>query len=162
VEQSKLDNDVVRARVTRIKRQGEKIKIRTGISQEEAEIIALRHCEGILRPDVELPFDDKEFQGCTVRDVLADPDRFVGATLADPLEGIEYGVCKAKILRRADGSLWIHSFAHGRSRQRSTEHYLQEAEQDGSGMEHESPSNVPPGGTALYAYLEDTNPNVRE
>jgi hypothetical protein len=47
--------------------------------------------------------------------VLANPDRFVGETLADPLEGIEYGRCKAKIMRRADGSLWIHSFAHGRT-----------------------------------------------
>jgi hypothetical protein len=51
----------------------------------------------------------------TVADVLADPDRFVGATLADPLEGVEYGRCKAKIMRRADGTLWIHSFAYGRT-----------------------------------------------
>ncbi len=49
----------------------------------------------------------------TVADVLADPVRFEGATLADPLEGIEYGACKAKIMRRADGTPWIHSFAHG-------------------------------------------------
>ncbi len=53
--------------------------------------------------------------GTTVAQVLADPDRFVGETLADPLEGIPYGRCKAKIMRRADGSLWIHSFAHGRT-----------------------------------------------
>jgi hypothetical protein len=37
----------------------------------------------------------------------------VGETLADPLEGPAYGPGKAKIMRRADGSLWIHSFAHG-------------------------------------------------
>jgi hypothetical protein len=47
--------------------------------------------------------------------VLADPVAFVGETLADPLEGIAYGVCKAKIMRRADGTPWIHSFAHGRT-----------------------------------------------
>jgi hypothetical protein len=70
---------------------------------------------GILLPDVALPFDLPEFAGCTVTDVLADPERFVGATLADPLEGLEYGVCKARIMRRDDGSLWIHSFAHGRT-----------------------------------------------
>jgi hypothetical protein len=35
------------------------------------------------------------------------------ATLADPLEGPEYGRCKARIMRRADGSLWVRSFAHG-------------------------------------------------
>ena len=45
----------------------------------------------------------------------ASPTRFVGETLADPLEGVAYGRCKAKVMRRADGSLWIHSFAHGRT-----------------------------------------------
>jgi hypothetical protein len=35
--------------------------------------------------------------------------------LADPLEGVEYGTGKAKIMRRADGTLWINSFAHGRT-----------------------------------------------
>ena len=38
-----------------------------------------------------------------------------GATLADPLEGPEYGADKAKIMRRADGSVRIHSFGHGRT-----------------------------------------------
>ena len=75
----------------------------------------MRQCEGVLLPDIVLPFDDPEFAGCTVGDVLADPDRFDGATLADPLEGVEYGTCKAKIMRRADGTLWIHTFAHGRT-----------------------------------------------
>ena len=74
-----------------------------------------RQCEGVLLPDIVLPFDDPEFAGCTVADVLADPDKFEGATLADPLEGIDYGVCKAQVMRRADGSMWIHSFAHGRT-----------------------------------------------
>jgi hypothetical protein len=35
--------------------------------------------------------------------------------LADPLEGIAYGKCKAKIMLRADGTPWIVSFAHGRT-----------------------------------------------
>ena len=61
-----------------------------------------------------LPFDDPELAGITVRDVLADPDRYVGETMADPIEGVAYGTGKAKIMRRADGSLWIHSYAHGR------------------------------------------------
>jgi hypothetical protein len=46
---------------------------------------------------------------------LADPARFEGATLADPLEGVAYGICKARVMRRADGTPWIHSFAHGRT-----------------------------------------------
>ena len=57
--------------------------------------------------------------GCTVADVLADPERFVGATLADPNEGPDDGRCVAKILRRSDGTLFIHSFAHGRTIYRS-------------------------------------------
>jgi hypothetical protein len=59
--------------------------------------------------------DDDELAGTTVLDVLADPAGFEGATLADPLEGVPYGRCKAKIMRRADGTPWIHSFAHGRT-----------------------------------------------
>jgi hypothetical protein len=41
--------------------------------------------------------------------------RFVGATMADPLEGPHYGSCKAMVMRRADGTPWINSFAHGRT-----------------------------------------------
>jgi hypothetical protein len=48
--------------------------------------------------------------------VLADPYKFVGCTLADPLEGNLYGRCKAKIMRRADGSVWIHFRLAGRGR----------------------------------------------
>ena len=33
--------------------------------------------------------------------------------LADPLEGINYGRCKAKVLRGEQGEIIIHSFAHG-------------------------------------------------
>ena len=45
--------------------------------------------------------------------MLADPERFEGVTLADPLEGVDYGRCKARIMRRGDGTTWINSFAHG-------------------------------------------------
>ena len=47
--------------------------------------------------------------------MLADPELFEGETLADPLEGVAYGRCVAKIMRQADGTPWIHSFAHGRT-----------------------------------------------
>jgi hypothetical protein len=66
---------------------------------------------GILLPDVELDFDDPGV--VTIATVLAAPDKFVGETLADPLEGVDYGRCKAKVMRRSDGTLVIHSFAHG-------------------------------------------------
>jgi hypothetical protein len=49
-----------------------------------------------------------------VASVLADPDQFVGETLANPLEGAAYGRAKAKLMKADDGGLLIHSFAHGR------------------------------------------------
>jgi hypothetical protein len=68
-----------------------------------------------LLPTIELPFDDPELAGNTVADVLENPTRFEGETLADPLEGVAYGKCKAKIMLRPDGTPWINSFAHGRT-----------------------------------------------
>jgi hypothetical protein len=61
----------------------------------------------------ELPFDKNDLVGTTVADVLADPDRFINETMADPLEGLPYGRGKAILFRRPDGSLFINSFAHG-------------------------------------------------
>jgi hypothetical protein len=77
--------------------------------------VIVRQCEGVLRPDVVLPFDAPELDGCTVGDVLANPEFYEGETMADPLEGTDYGPCKARIMRRDDGTPWIHSFAHGRT-----------------------------------------------
>jgi hypothetical protein len=111
----KLRPEVAKARSAFIKREAARIVQRTGMHQREAERVAFRHCDGILLPDVELAFDDPEFAGWTVGDVLADPDRFEGATLADPLEGIPYGACKAKVMLKSDGAPFIHSFAHGRT-----------------------------------------------
>jgi hypothetical protein len=71
--------------------------------------------EGKLVPSMLLEFDDDELGIVSVREVLQEPDRFVGETLADPLEGIAYGRCKAKVMLRDDGELFIHSFAHGRT-----------------------------------------------
>ena len=95
--------------------QAKRLAERTGMSEQAAREEIARQCEGVLLPDVELPFDDDDLAGCTVADVLADPERFEGATLADPLEGVDYGTCKARIMRRADGTPWINSFAHGRT-----------------------------------------------
>ena len=55
------------------------------------------------------------FGTITAGAVLDDPESFVGLTLADPIEGIAYGRCKAKIMRGDDGLPFIHSFAHGRT-----------------------------------------------
>jgi hypothetical protein len=98
-----------------IDRQASELAVRTGMDVHRARRTIERQCDGVLLPDVALAFDDKDLEGKTVADVLADPARFEGATLADPLEGIQYGRCKARIMRRADGTVWINSFAHGRT-----------------------------------------------
>jgi hypothetical protein len=90
-----------------------KAMVDAGVAPDKAKVTIERIEAGVLRPDVLLEFDDPDLEGGTVADVLRDPDRFVGATLADPLEGLAYGRDKAKIQRRADDTMWIHSFAHG-------------------------------------------------
>jgi hypothetical protein len=51
-------------------------------------LVTARH-RGVLLPYMELEFD--HLGTVLVASVLADPDRFVGETLADPLEGAAYG-----------------------------------------------------------------------
>jgi hypothetical protein len=115
-ERARLASERARAREAFITAQAKRLVTRCpSMSENTARQVVERQCESVLRPDVELPFDDPELAGCTVRDVLADPERFVDETLADPLEGVDYGRCVAKIMRRADGTPWIHSFAHGRT-----------------------------------------------
>jgi hypothetical protein len=88
---------------------------RTGVSSAEAVRAIETQCHGKLLPGIMLLFDDPGLGQATVGDVLADPEKFLEATLADPIEGLSpgYGPDKAKLFRRADGSLIIHSFAHG-------------------------------------------------
>ena len=112
-EKHRLAAELARARTDFIGRQAEKIMARIGASASAARRIAERHADGFLWPDVELPFDDPDLAGHTVAQVLADPARYAGETLADPLEGPGYGRGVAKIMLRPDGSPWIHSFAHG-------------------------------------------------
>lgn len=114
-ERQRLAPDAATARAIFVTRRSRRLAERASITLAEAERIIARQCDGILLPDVMLPFDNSGLAGATVANVLADPVRFEGATLADPLEGIEYGTCKAKIMLAADGTPWIHSFAHGRT-----------------------------------------------
>jgi hypothetical protein len=107
-----LAGECAKLRATYIRARAEKLE-QAGATPAAAKAAAEKLCGGVLLPAVELPFDDSVLAGKTVGDVLADPDAFGGETLADPIEGVEYGVNKAKILRRPDGSLIVHSFAHG-------------------------------------------------
>ena len=91
----------------------EKISTKSGMSLATAmRLVQARH-RGVLFPDIELEFDHIGI--VTVWAVLNDPDRYVGETLADPMEGVDYGRCKAKVMRGNNGALFIHSFAHGRA-----------------------------------------------
>src|SRR5262249_28570947 len=114
-ENGLLGPQSAKARAAFIAAKAKLLGERSGMSEQVAAEVIARQCNGVLLPDIELPFDDDDFDRCTVRDVLADPNRFEGATLADPLEGVQYGTCKARIMLRADGTPWIHSFAHGRT-----------------------------------------------
>jgi hypothetical protein len=114
-ERARLALEAAKARAAFIEAQAEELVARTGKSEFAARQMIARQCEGVLRPDVVLPFDDPELNGRTVADVLANPELYEGETLADPLEGVAYGRCVAKIMRRDDGTPWIHSFAHGRT-----------------------------------------------
>ena len=146
VEQSRLDElkarerdrlapEKAKAQAAFVERQAKKLVARKGISEAAARQVVLRQCEGILRPDIELKFDDPDLAGCTVGDVLADPERFEGETLADPLEGEEYGPCKARIMRRSDGTPWIHCFRARPHRLRAQARRRQRAQGDGEGGE---------------------------
>jgi hypothetical protein len=84
-----------------------------GYSRGQALSLVELQRRGVLLPSVELPFDDDDLTGKTVGDVLANPLAFAGETLADPNEGVEYGRGKAMVMRRANGSTWINTFAHG-------------------------------------------------
>src|SRR5262249_16288374 len=91
----------------------EQISAKSGMPMSSAKrLVAARH-RGVLLPHLDLEFDHLGI--VSVTEVLARPDRFVGETLADPLEGVDYGRCKAKVIRKDDGGLFIHSFAHGRA-----------------------------------------------
>jgi hypothetical protein len=115
-EAQRLTAERARVRDEFIKDRAAALSARTGMSSERARRIVARQCDGgVLYPSEVLPFDDPALAGRTVADVLADPAGYEGETLADPLEGVDYGRCKARIMREADGWPWVHSFAHGRT-----------------------------------------------
>jgi hypothetical protein len=82
--------------------------VESGVDATRARATVEAWSRGVLRPGAILDFDDKEIGTKTVSDVLADPARFDGETLADPLEGVPYGR-NCAIVRGAR----IYSFAHG-------------------------------------------------
>ena len=110
-----LAQEAARVRAAADRALAERLAERHGVTPATALRMAGARHRGVLLPHVELAFDDPAIGAATVAEVLREPERFVGETLADPLEGVAYGRGKAKVMRRDDGSLWIHSFAHGRT-----------------------------------------------
>jgi hypothetical protein len=108
-----LAGETAKAQEEFIGNKTDELAKRAGMSPRAAREAIRRQCGGVLTSSIVLPFDDAELEGKTVADVLADPAAFEGETLADPLEGVDYGRCKARIMRRANGMPWINSFAHG-------------------------------------------------
>jgi hypothetical protein len=66
---------MAKAREAFVEAQAKKLVARTGMPEKAARQVIVRQCEGVLRPDVELPFDNPELADKTVGDVLADPER---------------------------------------------------------------------------------------
>ena len=87
---------------------------RTGMTVAEAAGGAGEAGGRVAAVSVELEFDDPDLAGTTVGDVLDDPAKYAGETLADPIEGVEDGPCKAQgDDRTATGCRSSTRFAHG-------------------------------------------------
>jgi hypothetical protein len=114
-QQQALAAKAAKVRAAYVANRAKRLVERTGITPQAAAQIISRLCEGVLFPSIVLHFDDPSLVGVTVAKVLADPARYENETLADPLEGVGYGRCKAVIMLNGDGTPWIHSFAHGRT-----------------------------------------------
>ena len=98
-----LGKSAAEIRVRHNRALAEKISAQSGMPLVSAlRLVAARH-RGVLLPCLELDFD--HLGVASVASVLADPDRFVGETLADPLEGAEYGRCKAMVMEAGNGGL---------------------------------------------------------
>ncbi len=109
-----VPGDVVKAKRDAFEAEMVEKMVRRGASPESARehVKTMRpgH-KGSLGAGVVLEFDD--FGEVTAAEVLANLAKFDRETLADPIEGASYGAGKAKLFVNDDGSVVIHSFAHG-------------------------------------------------
>jgi predicted P-loop ATPase len=108
-----------RVRAAYVEERAEEMVKRTGMSKSDAVKAIESQCNGVLSEHVVLEFSNTKFKGCTVGDVLDDPERFARASLADPIEGSSYKsgrTCAMVMLRRDNDYPWIKSFAHGGER----------------------------------------------
>ena len=62
-ERERLAPEMAKAREAFVKAQALKLIARTGMSEHAARQVIIRQCEGVLRPDIVLPFDDPALAG---------------------------------------------------------------------------------------------------
>ena len=120
IEQQRFDQLKAQARLAWLGMRGKRaawiasraaeMVARTGMTVAEATAVLEKQADGLLLSSVVLEFDDPELAGATVGDVLDDPKKYAGETLADPIEGREDGACKATVMIGGDGVPFVHSF----------------------------------------------------
>ena len=91
----------------------EEIAKEQNIPIEAARKVVSASLAGNLLSYDAVEFDDPDLGVVEIADILADPERYDGETLADPIAGPEYGTCKAKLFYNGGGSVVVNSFAHG-------------------------------------------------
>ena len=91
----------------------EELAEKRSIAIEKARAVVAASTRGELLSWDSVQFDDPELDVVTVADILADPAKYHGETLADPVEGRDYGRGKCKLYYNGGGDVRINSFAHG-------------------------------------------------
>ena len=96
-ERERLAPEMAKAREAFVETQARKLVARTGMSEKAARQVIVRQCEGVLRPDVELPFDDPELAGMHRRRRAGGPGALRGRDAGRPARG-----CQLRSLRGQD------------------------------------------------------------
>jgi hypothetical protein len=106
-------NAMAGARSELLRKRAGEIAGQQGISIDAARRIVEHQANGLLLSNHPLAFVEDKLAGKTVADVLDDPAEFEDESLADPIEGVEYGRTTAIVFIGGDGVPWIKSHAHG-------------------------------------------------
>jgi hypothetical protein len=111
-ESQRVESERIEKRNGFIAKQIERRMQEGGITEQAARRIIELSYNGTLLPDHRLTLEDGT--EITAGDVLANPARFDGLRLADPIEGLPGDPRVAKIMRGSGGAPLIHSFSHGK------------------------------------------------
>jgi len=111
--------ELERVRIEVAERDAPTLAERAQISIEEAKRQLMHRHTKVgewhqLAPNILLIFDDPILGTVSVKEVLANLKKYHEKTLADPVDGHEYGRCKAELFDNGGGNILINSFAHGK------------------------------------------------